>query len=206
MATTLEEVHEEAFLERQKAAFMDDPTIATPGTVEEAEEGLAAQVMPRRGPIVQKPESGEDLEHNPYATVAVADEDGNVVEPGEGDREQVEQGDGRVGDPSAINDEDAADGVDTQYDRVNTTNDISIVDPEDRTEDQDPLRFAQDAEPGDEVSVQRSDVESDVEDEDDDQPSERAAKPAWVNYAVRQGADKEEAEALTKAELIEQYG
>jgi hypothetical protein len=203
MATTLEEVHEEAFEERQKAAWMDDPTIATPGTAEEAEEGLLAQVLPSRGPVVEKPQSGEDLEHNPYATVAVADEDGNEVQPGEGDRAEIEQGDGRVGDdedgpgdPSAVNDEDAADGVDTQYDRVNTTNDIALIPSEQRTEDQDVLNL-----------VGADDDDSAGEDEaDDDKPSEHAAKRAWVNYAVRQGADKAEAEKQTKDQLVERYG
>jgi hypothetical protein len=196
MATTLEEVHEEAFEERQKAAWMDDPTIATPGTAEEAAEGLLAQVLPSQGPIVDKPQSGEDLEHNPYATVTVADEEGNEVEPGEGDREQVEQGDGRVGDPDAVNDENAADGVDTQYDRVNTTNDIALIPSEQRTEDQDVLNL-----------VGADDDDSAGEDEaDDDKPSEHAAKRAWVNYAVRQGADKAEAEKQTKDQLVERYG
>jgi hypothetical protein len=37
-------------------------------------------------------------------------------------------------------------------------------------------------------------------------PNDNAAKPAWVNYAVREGATREEAEAMTKAELIKQYG
>lgn len=36
-------------------------------------------------------------------------------------------------------------------------------------------------------------------------PAKSARKAAWVDYAVSQGADPEAAEALTKAELIEQY-
>jgi hypothetical protein len=36
-------------------------------------------------------------------------------------------------------------------------------------------------------------------------PAQSAAKPKWVEHATRLGADPEEAEQLTKAELIDQY-
>lgn len=40
----------------------------------------------------------------------------------------------------------------------------------------------------------------------DEAPSKSDNKAAWVDYAVTQGADRDEAEASTKAELVEQYG
>lgn len=39
-----------------------------------------------------------------------------------------------------------------------------------------------------------------------DPPAQSAAKAEWVDYAVSQGVAPGEAEALTKAELVEQYG
>lgn len=39
-----------------------------------------------------------------------------------------------------------------------------------------------------------------------DVPARSANKPEWVAYAVALGADEAEAEALTKPELVEQYG
>lgn len=37
-------------------------------------------------------------------------------------------------------------------------------------------------------------------------PSSSDTKATWVDHAVDQGADRDEAEAMTKAELVEQYG
>lgn len=37
-------------------------------------------------------------------------------------------------------------------------------------------------------------------------PTERDNKAAWVEWAVHNGADRAEAEASTKADLIEAYG
>lgn len=37
-------------------------------------------------------------------------------------------------------------------------------------------------------------------------PAQAANKDAWVDFAVSQGADRDEAEAKTKAELIDAYG
>lgn len=37
-------------------------------------------------------------------------------------------------------------------------------------------------------------------------PAQSDNKAAWVDYAVSQGADRDEAESMTKAELIDQYG
>lgn len=37
-------------------------------------------------------------------------------------------------------------------------------------------------------------------------PAKAASKAEWVDYAVSQGADREEAESQTKAGLVEQYG
>lgn len=39
-----------------------------------------------------------------------------------------------------------------------------------------------------------------------DLPAKAARHDLWVDYAVSKGADRTEAEALTKAELIELYG
>lgn len=40
----------------------------------------------------------------------------------------------------------------------------------------------------------------------DGTPKQSDNKAAWVDYAVEQGADRDEAEASTKAELVERYG
>lgn len=37
-------------------------------------------------------------------------------------------------------------------------------------------------------------------------PAQSANKDAWVTWAVSQGADREQAEGLTKAELVDLYG
>lgn len=40
----------------------------------------------------------------------------------------------------------------------------------------------------------------------DDTPAQSATKAEWVDFAVSQGQSRDDAEALTKAELIEQFG
>jgi hypothetical protein len=40
----------------------------------------------------------------------------------------------------------------------------------------------------------------------DDQPSSRASKQAWVDYAISKGADADAVSVLSKSDLIEQYG
>lgn len=40
----------------------------------------------------------------------------------------------------------------------------------------------------------------------DDRPAVNDRKAAWVDYAVAQGADRDDAEALTKDDLVDQYG
>lgn len=37
-------------------------------------------------------------------------------------------------------------------------------------------------------------------------PTQSANKSAWVDYAVSQGAEPDDAEAMTKAELVQTYG
>lgn len=37
-------------------------------------------------------------------------------------------------------------------------------------------------------------------------PTSSDTKATWVDFAVSQGADRDEAEALTKADLVELYG
>ena len=39
-----------------------------------------------------------------------------------------------------------------------------------------------------------------------ERPAQSASKAAWVGWAVHLGADPDEAEALTKADLIDRYG
>ena len=43
-------------------------------------------------------------------------------------------------------------------------------------------------------------------DDEDDRPTQSDLKAEWVDYAVSQGANREDAEALTKEQLIAQYG
>lgn len=52
--------------------------------------------------------------------------------------------------------------------------------------------------------VEESDVE--LGGGEDSPPAKSAAKAEWVDFAVSQGADQEEAEAMTKDDLIELYG
>ena len=48
---------------------------------------------------------------------------------------------------------------------------------------------------------------SGAEDRQDGPPSKTATKAAWVDYAVEaHGADRAEADGLTKADLVELYG
>lgn len=42
--------------------------------------------------------------------------------------------------------------------------------------------------------------------DDDEAPKPYDAKPDWVDFAVSKGADRGEAESLTKTELVELYG
>lgn len=52
-----------------------------------------------------------------------------------------------------------------------------------------------------------TEAEEDVEaSEASGRPAQNDPKAAWVDWAVSQGADRDEADALTKAELIEFYG
>lgn len=60
-----------------------------------------------------------------------------------------------------------------------------------------------------EDAYDRSDApapEAEEETEDDGAPAKSALKEEWVEYAVSQGADREEAESSTKDDLIATYG
>jgi hypothetical protein len=46
----------------------------------------------------------------------------------------------------------------------------------------------------------------DGDSDEDGPPAKAAPKADWVDYAVAQGADAEEAESLTKQELVDLYG
>ena len=48
--------------------------------------------------------------------------------------------------------------------------------------------------------------EPEPEPEESGRPAQADNKAAWVDWAVAQGADREDAEASTKADLIELYG
>lgn len=39
-----------------------------------------------------------------------------------------------------------------------------------------------------------------------EEPAKSASKASWVDYAVSRGADREEADAMTRSDLIERYG
>lgn len=41
---------------------------------------------------------------------------------------------------------------------------------------------------------------------DDGKPATSDRKADWIDWAVAQGADRDHAEAATKADLVEQYG
>lgn len=62
--------------------------------------------------------------------------------------------------------------------------------------------------PGDEVPAEFADsiTNPDVWEDADEVPARSDNKAAWVDYAVAKGADREEAEASTKDDLVEQYG
>ena len=65
-----------------------------------------------------------------------------------------------------------------------------------------PAESKPEAEPKDEAEAEPEE-EAEVEPQ---RPAQAEPKAAWVDWAVSQGADADEAEALTKAELIEFYG
>lgn len=46
----------------------------------------------------------------------------------------------------------------------------------------------------------------DGEEEEDEAPAKSASKADWVDYAVSQGADREEAESSTRDDLAKTYG
>jgi hypothetical protein len=46
----------------------------------------------------------------------------------------------------------------------------------------------------------------DTDDDTPEAPAQSALKGDWVDHAVASGADRDEAEAMTKAELVERYG
>lgn len=64
-------------------------------------------------------------------------------------------------------------------------------------------RILVDREPHDEVVA---DFAGDGKDGSDDRPARSASKADWVEFAVSKGADREEAEAETRATLIDRYG
>lgn len=45
-----------------------------------------------------------------------------------------------------------------------------------------------------------------VDPANDSAPAKSALKDEWVDYAVSQGMDRDEAEAMTKQDLIDEYG
>lgn len=62
-------------------------------------------------------------------------------------------------------------------------------------------------EPEPEVTPEsQSETETDEQDEVVDPPKPYDSKAEWVDYAVSKGAQRDEAEELTKADLIEMYG
>jgi hypothetical protein len=61
--------------------------------------------------------------------------------------------------------------------------------------------------PGDEVPAEIADLVTNpaVFDAADEGPAQSDRKAAWVDHAVSQGADRQEAEAMTKDDLIATY-
>ena len=56
------------------------------------------------------------------------------------------------------------------------------------------------------VGVDFGEPEADADGPDGPMPATYASKGAWVDYAVTQGADRAEAEAMSKNDLIDAYG
>lgn len=80
------------------------------------------------------------------------------------------------------------------------------AEPEEKVEPQPPPEPVPEPAP---VEVPIPEPEPDpaeVESVDVQPPKQYDAKPEWVEFAVSNGLDREEAESLTKAELIELYG
>lgn len=78
---------------------------------------------------------------------------------------------------------------------------VHVGDPDKQEADETALAEA--------VLVENQDKVEAVAEADDDAgeaPSSNASKAAWVDYAVSQGADRDEAEELSRRNLIEQYG
>lgn len=71
----------------------------------------------------------------------------------------------------------------------------SMKDLEEQSPEDPNLKFG-------ETALEDGDSDSD----DDGAPAKSASKQDWVDYAVSQGADKDEAEGKTKDELQAEYG
>jgi hypothetical protein len=62
---------------------------------------------------------------------------------------------------------------------------------------------------GDSLDASELDSDADADDEDDEpdaSPARNASTQEWVDFAVANGADEDEAAGMTRAELIEKYG
>ena len=58
----------------------------------------------------------------------------------------------------------------------------------------------------DDPSLSTADTDDQPEDDTTETPAQSALKSEWVDHAVASGADRDEAEAMTKQELIDTYG
>ena len=87
----------------------------------------------------------------------------------------------------------------TAYENGMVLEDGKLVDPSDVQPEPDEA-VAEPAEQAEQDTVTTEAPES------SGRPAQNDSKSAWVDWAVTQGADRDEAEALTKAELVEFYG
>lgn len=83
-----------------------------------------------------------------------------------------------------------------------TTTDFSSVDEDSLAA----LEAAKAPEPVPEPPPDETEFKSALDEPASDRPSKSALKEEWVDYAVSQGLDRDEAEEYTKQDLVDEYG
>jgi hypothetical protein len=161
------------------------------GAISEQVEDIKAAVVEAHnlGADVVIPDPDAVVYETPESTgrIAVFDEDGNL-RPNEDLVADFDELVASLPEPADI--------------EVATSEEIDEFEPEVET---DPEALA-------EAQEERTEEEQDGDEEAEDDPeaegppAKSANKPVWVDYAVAQGYDRDECEALTKEELVAQFG
>ncbi len=96
MANRQELIHEDAYNERLKAPVMDDPTVATPGTMEDVKEDFDDQFDPAWAPLGGRAQTAEESAFNPtegHPLLDSADDNGPGTEQRANEKRMKQQED-----------------------------------------------------------------------------------------------------------------